>query len=56
MHGKIWNGFEPDPNTTICDGCACEREDAVSFQLNQHKKRLFKKSKLKSSGPGKMRN
>ena len=28
---KIWEGFEPDPNTTICDGCCCEREGAILF-------------------------
>lgn len=28
---KIWQGFEPDPNTIICDGCSCEIEGAVLF-------------------------
>ena len=28
---KIWKGFAPDPVTVICDGCNCEREDAVLF-------------------------
>lgn len=28
---KIWQGFEPDPNTIICDGCSCESENAVLF-------------------------
>lgn len=28
---KIWQGFEPDPNTTICDGCCCEKDDAILF-------------------------
>ena len=28
---KIWEGFEPDPNTVICDGCCCEREEAILF-------------------------
>lgn len=28
---KIWQGFEPDPDTTICDGCCCEKDDAILF-------------------------
>lgn len=28
---KIWQGFRPDPKTTICDGCRSENEDAVLF-------------------------
>ena len=28
---KIFKGFEPDPNITICDGCCCEKEEAVLF-------------------------
>lgn len=28
---KIWSGFEPDPETIICDGCVCEKENAVLF-------------------------
>lgn len=28
---KIWQGFSPDPNTVICDGCCSEKEDAVLF-------------------------
>ena len=31
---KIWDGFSPDPKTTICDGCSCERENAVLFSLD----------------------
>ena len=23
---KIWNGFEPNPNEIICDGCSCGDE------------------------------
>ncbi|MBQ9142957.1 MAG: DUF3795 domain-containing protein [Lachnospiraceae bacterium] len=30
---KIWQGFEADPNTIICDGCSCEGEAAVLFSL-----------------------
>ncbi len=26
---KIWQGYEPDPNTIICDGCLCEKENSV---------------------------
>ena len=26
---KIWSGFDPDPQTVICDGCRCDRADAV---------------------------
>ncbi len=25
---KIWQGFDPDPNTIICDGCSCERRSS----------------------------
>lgn len=28
---KIWAGFEPDPETVICDGCCCESGDAALF-------------------------
>ena len=28
---KMWQNFNPDPKTVICDGCNCEREDAVLF-------------------------
>ena len=28
---KMFEGYEPDPNTTICDGCQCENEGAVLF-------------------------
>lgn len=28
---KMWQGFHPDPETTICDGCASEKEDAALF-------------------------
>ena len=28
---KIWPGFDPDPETVICDGCGDERPDAVLF-------------------------
>ena len=28
---KMWQGFHADPKTTICDGCASERENAVLF-------------------------
>lgn len=31
VFSKIWPGFQPDPAIVICDGCACEREDAVLF-------------------------
>ena len=26
---KIWNGYEADPKTVVCDGCCCEHENAV---------------------------
>ena len=28
---KMWAGYSPDPKQVICDGCRCEREDAVRF-------------------------
>ena len=28
---KIWQGFSPDPNTVICDGCCSEEENSVLF-------------------------
>lgn len=28
---KIWDGFLPDPETTICDGCRSEYQDAILF-------------------------
>ncbi len=28
---KVWHGFEPNPNTIICDGCCNESEDAILF-------------------------
>lgn len=31
---KIWKGYEPDPDTTICDGCGCESQNAVLFSQN----------------------
>ena len=31
VYKKIWQGFEPDPNTVICDGCCSESKDAVLF-------------------------
>ena len=30
---KMWEGFEPDPSMVICDGCCCEREEAILFSL-----------------------
>ncbi|MGN1305657.1 MAG: DUF3795 domain-containing protein [Oscillospiraceae bacterium] len=29
VFGKIYQDFNPDPNTIICDGCSCEKEDPV---------------------------
>ena len=31
VFGKVWPGFTPDPETTICDGCGTDREGAVLF-------------------------
>ena len=28
---KMFPGFDPDPAEVICDGCRCDREDAVLF-------------------------
>ena len=28
---KIWQGYSPEPNTVICDGCCNEEENAVLF-------------------------
>jgi len=28
---KIWEGFEPDPNAIICDGCNAKEQTAVLF-------------------------
>ena len=39
MWWKIWQGFEGNPQAVICDGCCCDREDAVLFdpECNAHK-------------------
>ncbi len=29
--GKMWEGFNPDPKTVICDGCCTESEGAELF-------------------------
>lgn len=31
VFGKVWQGFNPDPGTTICDGCGADRVGAVLF-------------------------
>ncbi len=28
---KMWDGFDPNPDTVICDGCCCEEEGATLF-------------------------
>ena len=31
VYSKIFEGFNADPNTIICDGCLCEKENAILF-------------------------
>lgn len=31
VFGKVWPGYAPDPQATICDGCTCTKPDAVKF-------------------------
>lgn len=31
VFAKVWPGFQPDPSTVICDGCAANDENAVLF-------------------------
>ena len=31
VYSKMFQGFDPDPDTIICDGCSCEKEDPVLF-------------------------
>lgn len=28
---KMWDGYDPNPSTTICDGCSCDAENAILF-------------------------
>ena len=47
---KIWQGFDPDPNTIICDGCSCESEEVVLFSPTcEARKCVFEKG-LKHCG------
>lgn len=31
VYSKMFQGYNPDPDTTICDGCSCEKENHVLF-------------------------
>ena len=31
VYGKMFEGYNPDPKTVICDGCSCEAENHVLF-------------------------
>ncbi|HPX27416.1 MAG TPA: DUF3795 domain-containing protein [Treponemataceae bacterium] len=31
VFSKIWDGYNPDPETIICDGCCSQDKDAVLF-------------------------
>ncbi len=31
VYSKIWQGFEPNPQEVICDGCSSKKEDIVLF-------------------------
>lgn len=31
VFSKMFQGYNPNPNTVICDGCSCEKENHVLF-------------------------
>lgn len=31
VYQKIYPGFTPDPDTIICDGCSCNKENLILF-------------------------
>lgn len=31
VYSKMFQGYNPDPDTIICDGCSCEKENHVLF-------------------------
>ena len=36
VYREMHPGYNPDPKTIICDGCSCEREDAILLEPMCH--------------------
>ena len=47
---KIWNGFEADAKSIICDGCFCEKEEAVLFSPDCEARKCVMAQKLEHCG------
>ena len=46
VYRKMFEGYNPNPKTVICDGCSCEDENAVLFDANCKTRKCVKEKNL----------